>query len=103
MEKLDHTVAASVIGLATFSVWQVWQNAAPSLKELRAAHPGDHAMRTSLQDADVIVGGLTVLVAITMAWYTRDKSVILLMLLSFGILSLWSHMVLNSTALKPEN
>jgi hypothetical protein len=101
MILMERDAAAALVGIATFSVWQAWGQVAPSLSELRESG-GSLTMRTKLQDADILVGGMSLLVGTAMAIYTHDLSAMILMIFAFGIMSVWSHMVLNSESLREE-
>lgn len=98
--KWEPTAAAAVIALATYNLWQAWQGTAPSLAELREHTPGNITARQQLMDADLTVGSLALIVGIAMAIYTRDYSILILMVFSFGALSLWYHAVLASRPTK---
>ena len=94
--KWEPTAAAAVVALATFQLWQSWQGAAPRLSDLREFIPGDITAKQQLLDADLTVGSLALIVGVAMAIYTRDFSILILMIFSFGALSLWYHAVLAS-------
>lgn len=102
MTNLEPAAAATVVALATLQIYQAWNATAPSLAELRSTDP-DRAsaenvgVRQKLMDADVTIGFLALLVGVGMSVYTRNMTVLLLMICTFGGLSLWHHSVLAST------
>lgn len=94
MKLYEPSAATAVVGLAVFQLWTAWTNNAPSLAEAREAEPGDASVRQKLIDADLLVGGLAVMVGAVLAVMTRDMTALLLMLVVFGCLSMWHHAVL---------
>lgn len=94
MQTYEPTTATAVVGLAAFQLWQAWNSNAPSLAEVRAAEPGDVSVRQQLIDADLLVGGLAVIIGTAIAVMTKDATALLIMLIVFGSLSLWHHSVL---------
>lgn len=94
--SLEKEVSIAAIGLTVFSLYQTWQGAAPSMQQLRSSDKGDRAIRAQLLDAEILIGTITVLIAVALAWYTKDKASLFLLVSTFLILSLWSHAVLNS-------
>lgn len=94
--NLEPTAAAAVVALATFQLWQSWQGTAPTLAGLREYSPNNITAKQQLMDADLTVGSLALIVGVAMAIYTRDLSILVLMVFSFGALSLWYHAVLAS-------
>lgn len=93
---LEKEVSIAAIGLTVFSLYQTWQNAAPTMADLRAADKDNRGIRAQLLDAEILIGSITVLIAVALAWYTKDKASLILLVATFLILSLWSHAVLNS-------
>ena len=98
-DRWEPAAAATVIALVTFSLWQAWQGVAPGLSELRETSKGGTdwaAAHTKLKDADLTVGSLALIVGTSMAVMTKNFTVILILICSFGALSLWYHSVLNA-------
>jgi hypothetical protein len=95
MAKLEPAAAASVIGLAGFQLFTAWSNTAPSLSDLRAATPGDDSMRQKLYDADFMVGGLALALGVAFSVLSHDMTALVVMMVIFGMVSLWHHSVLN--------
>src|SRR4051794_24530408 len=94
MRAYEPTAATAVVGVACFQLWQAWNNNAPSLADARAAAAGDVSIRQRLVDADLLVGGLAVIVGVALAVMMRDMTALLIMLIVFGCLSTWHHAVL---------
>lgn len=94
MKIYDPSVATGIVGLAAFQLWSAWNSSAPSLADAREAAPGDVSVKQKLMDADILVGGLAVIVGGVLAVMTHDVTALILMLVVFGALSVWHHMVL---------
>lgn len=100
MAKYTTELAVSVVGLASFQLWQSWRDVAPSFGELRQCAPDDYDTRQRLMDADLSVGSLALLIGVAFAVMTHDYSALILMLMIFGSLSLWSHQILAAPSSK---
>lgn len=100
MAKYSTELAVSVVGLAAFQLWQSWRDVAPSFSELRQNHPNDFDVKQRLLDADLSVGSIALLIGVTLAFLTHDATALILMLVIFGSLSLWSHQILAAPASK---
>ena len=96
MRQLEPGIAASVIGLAAFPLWQVYEASAPTLAEVRLAPPGDISMRQRMLDADITVGSLAVIVGAAFAVLTKDFTAMILMLVILGTLSFWRRATANA-------
>lgn len=96
MARYDAPVAVGVIGLAGFQLLEAWNKNAPTLADIRKAHPNDVTIRQHLMDADFMVGGLAILLGITFATITHDATALIIMLVMFGSISFWFHSVLNA-------
>lgn len=99
--KLEPAAAATVIGLATFQLWNTWHDVAPSLSDLRGTshNPADRenvSARQRLYDADIIVGALALTVGVSMAVIAKDLTALIVLITMFGLLALWYHSVLAS-------
>lgn len=99
MRNVEPSLAATVVGVAGYQLLQLWNANAPSLSDVRSAHPDDHSVRQRLHDADYLVGGLTVILGVTFAVLTRDTTALMVMLVIFGSVSLWWHSVMNAPSL----
>ncbi len=98
MIELDPKITTFVIATAAFGIWTAYENNAPTLQEVRAAEPGDIQFRQRLLDADLTVGTMAVVIGGTFVYITRDYTILLLMLATFGILSLWRHSILAAAS-----
>lgn len=94
MRHYEPTAATAIVGVAAFQLWQAWNANAPTLADARKAEPGDTSVRQQLIDADLLVGGLAVIIGTVLAVMSRDVTALLIMLVVFGSLSLWHHSVL---------
>lgn len=92
--KLEPGIAASVIGLAAFQLWQAYENNAPTLADARLAPPGDISIRQRMLDADLTVGSLAVIIGGAYWIMTKDFTVLILMLAIFGTLSAWRRAII---------
>lgn len=95
MGRWEPATAASVIGVAGFQLLQSWNANAPSLSDLRTASPDDVSTRQRLHDADFMVGGLSIILGVAFAVLAKDATALVVMLVIFGSVSMWHHMVLN--------
>lgn len=62
MERLDEGVAFAALGVAVVETVKIYQDTAPSLRDLRCATPGDFTSRQLMLDADIL--GLIVVLAL---------------------------------------
>jgi hypothetical protein len=93
VSRFSPEITASVIGLAAFQLWQSWRDVAPSFQELRQAPGDDFDTRQRLMDADLSVGSLALIIGIAFGILSHDYTALILMLVIFGTLSLWSHQI----------
>jgi hypothetical protein len=99
--RYEPAVAAAVVGAAGWQLWSAWNTNAPSLADCRGAGPAtaEHlTVKQRLLDADLTVGSLALIIGVTFAVLARDLTVLLIMILIFGTLSLWHHQVLAADA-----
>ena len=98
--RYEPAVAAAVVGAAGWQLWSAWNTNAPSLAECRQAPPSEPeahlSVKQRLLDADLTVGSLALIIGVTFAVLSRDMSVLLIMVIIFGTLSLWHHSVLEA-------
>lgn len=90
-------IVATAVGFGTFELIKLWRDAAPSLKEVRAAAPADVGMRQRLMDANYMSVGVIMVIGGSFAAATKSWGVLILPLLSVAMLSYWYHCVLNSS------
>lgn len=93
----EPAAAAAVVGLACYQLAQSYTDRAPSLHDLGKAVRGD-STHQQLLDTDLTIGSIALVVGVAMTVLTKDITAMLLMLFTFGILSLWHHAILNRPA-----
>lgn len=93
MTRYAPEIAASVIGLSAWELIRTWHDIAPELSDLRGSAAGDIAMKQRLLDADILVGGISLVLGVTFGLLTKDWTALILMLVIFGIVSIWYHQV----------
>jgi hypothetical protein len=103
MTRLETPAAVAVVGLAGFQLWDAWMKNAPTLSECRGVSadrgtPEHVAVRQRWLDANMTVGSLAVIIGGVFWALTKDYTVLLIMVLIFGTLSLWHHSVLDADA-----
>lgn len=91
-------LAIAVAGVAVFTLAELWQRTAPTLSDLRGHTPGSMDAKQRLVDADVIVGIVALLGGTFIAVVTRDATALILILMTYGALSLYYHMTLAAPA-----
>lgn len=94
----ENGLAVAVAGVAIFSIAELWQRTAPSLSDLRGDQSGSLGSKQRLVDADVVVGIVAVLAGTFIAIVTRDATAMVLILITFGALSLYYHATLAAPA-----
>lgn len=94
----DNALAIAVTGVAVFSLAELWQRTAPSLSDLRGNTPGSVDAKQRLVDADVVVGIVATLAGVFIAVVTHDATAMVLILVTFGALSLYYHATLAAPA-----
>lgn len=98
MKTWEPEIAAAVVGLTTYELWQAWHNNAPTLAQVREASPNDIAIRQRLLDADITVGSLAILIGVTYGILTKDVTALIVLLCVFGALSFFHHWTLDAAA-----
>jgi len=88
-----------VLGVGLLGVVQLYENTAPSLAELREHQPGTLVARQALMDADLIIGGTTLIVALASALTMRSLWPMFFFFGGFIFVSGWHHLVLNSPSI----
>lgn len=100
MATWERGAAAAVVGLACYEIASRYMDASPSLEALYAATPDGGNVHAQLRGADLSVGGLALIVGISMYVLTKEWTVLGILLFSFGSLSVWHHIILNRPAIK---
>lgn len=96
MDKLEIGTGLAIAGVAVFSIHGVYTQHAGSLSDARTAPPGDSATHERLRDADILTGGLVLLVGGSLAVMTKAPHPFLLAVLAFGVIALYYHATLSS-------
>lgn len=94
----DDGLAVAVVGLGIFSVASLWSSIAPKLQDARGADGDDPGFHQQMRDADVIVGFVALMAGVTIAVLTHDMTAMLMILVTYGALSLYYHLVLSAPA-----
>lgn len=92
------TLATGVAGFAGYEFFKHYTSVAPSLAELRDAHGTDLDSRQKLLDADLMVGGLALLVGATASSLSKSWLPLLGTVVALCYVSGWHHWVLSSPA-----
>jgi hypothetical protein len=86
------------VALTGFAVWQLvatYTHMAPTLGDLRTNHADDTEHRQRLLDADMCVGGTSLLAGIAATWISRSWVPIALVLGAFAWVSFYHHAALS--------
>lgn len=94
--RMELTAATGVTGFAVVQLFAMYRETAPKLTDVRYAPEGDHTARQMVLDADILVGGLSILVGVSAAVLSRSWLPALLMFAGFTLISLYYHAVCNS-------
>ena len=98
MKPLTITSDMAVVAVLGFSIWEVhkaYSAAVPNMSVLRECPPGDKgALLQHLVDADITVGGITLLAGIAASVMTRSFVPLILIGGTYGILAYYHHAVL---------
>ena len=96
MKQFEPQAAAAVVGLAAYELIRTWNDMAPSLTDVRKADKSDNLTRQQLLDADVVVGILALTIGAAFAVLAKDYSVLIILIVVYGTLSLLHHYLLNA-------
>lgn len=95
METERDLLIATVSSFVVFNVWQVYENNAPTIADLRAAAPGDVVMRQRMIDSDMSIGSIALAIGLVFAYKAHDPTIIFIILALLGALSWWRHEILE--------
>lgn len=95
MQVHEPQVAVAVVGFATFELWKIWIDSAPSIADCRKSAPNDLAAKQQLYDADLVVGTLAVIIGTAYAVISKNATVLILLIVMFGALSFFHHYLMN--------
>jgi len=105
MPNDNSSLALGVLGLTTVELVKLWQSAAPTLEQVRAAPPGDMAIQQRLMDANYLGAGLALLIGGTTSFLIKSWLPIVMALGSVVLVSQWFQSVYNSdnTVMEQDN
>ena len=95
MENERDLLIASVSAIIITEMWKAYENNAPSIADLRAAQPGDVAMKQRLIDSDFTVGSIALAIGVIFAIKANDHSLIMIIAALLAALSWWRHEILE--------
>jgi len=98
METERDLVIASVSALVIFEVWKAYEVNAPSISDLRAASPGDLAMKQRLIDSDFTIGSVALAIGAIFTVKAKDPSIIVIIAALLAALSWWRYEILEGEA-----
>lgn len=94
--SVEQPVGASfILGFAGIGIITSWLTAAPKLNDLRESESGNQEITRELLDADILIGGVALILGISFTIMTHDLSALIVMLLTFGYMSAWYHLTLH--------
>lgn len=96
MDKLEIGGATALVGAAIFQIHSQYTQHAGSLSDARGADPSDLGARQRILDADVLTGGLVLLVGGSVSVFTRSAVPLALALAGFLLISAYYHATLVS-------
>lgn len=97
MDKLEVAAAVAITGASVFAIHGVYTQHAGTLYDARSAPAGDGDTRRRLTDADILTGGLALLVGGTLTGVTRRPEPIILAGVALAIVALYYHAVCESS------
>lgn len=89
-------ILVGVMALGMIQIVTLYENTAPSLKDLRQSGANDTTHAEALMDADIVVGGATLVVIIAACWATRSSMPLFLIGGGLLFVAFWHHIVLNT-------
>lgn len=99
MDKLEIGGATALVGAAVFQIHSQYTTHAGSLADAREASMNDPKTRQRISDADVLTGGLVLLVGGSVSYFTRSVVPIAIAIIGFGLISVYYHAALTGPAL----
>lgn len=84
------------MSLTTVELVKLWQAAAPTLEQVRAADPDDPAIQQRLMDANYLGAGLAILIGGSTSFLIRSWIPIVIALGSVVLVSKWWQWVYNA-------
>lgn len=92
MAVSDTTEVGLIVGamsLTTVELVKLWQSAAPTLEQVRAADPEDVAIQQRLMDANYLGAGLAILIGGSMSFLIKSWIPLVISLGSVVLVSKW--------------
>lgn len=96
VDKFDLSTGTALVGAAIFQVHSQYTSHAGSLSDTRQAAPGDMSARQRVLDADVLTGGLVLLVGGSLTVLTRSATPFIVAAAGFLLISMYYHAALVS-------
>jgi hypothetical protein len=95
---MDLGIALAITGAAVFSIHTVYTQHAGTLSDARTAPSNDPGTRQRLTDADLLTGGLVLLVGGGLAGMTGKPHALVFAVAAFAIVALYYHGASRATA-----
>ena len=91
---------ASVLALVIFEAWKIYEGNTPSLAVCRAAETDTEKadVTTQLNDADLIIGGMILIVSGSFAYYTKRPSLLIMTGILLTGLSLYRRAIIQASS-----
>lgn len=99
MDKVEVGASTALVGAGIFTIHSHYRDHAGSLSDCRNASPDDPHARQRVLDADVLTGGLVVLVGGSLSYLTKSPLPLALAVAGFVLIAGYYHGALNGPAL----
>lgn len=96
--NLDEGAAIAVISFSVLEVFRMYQSTAPKLADVRAAKKDDWKVSQQLLDADVMTGGLVVIMGLAGLFLMNRKYPLVFLFITWIAVSYYYHSVRVSPA-----
>jgi hypothetical protein len=96
MDKVEIGASTALVGAGIFSIHSHYKDNAGPLSETR--NGGGPESKQKVMDADILTGGLTLLVGGTLSYFTKSPAPLVLAALGFILISGYYHTALNGPA-----
>lgn len=100
--KLEIGAAVGLVGAGVFQLHSAYAQHAGSLPSVRSADPNDAGTAQRLMDADVLVGGMTLIVGGAISLATRQVYPLILALLGYSLTAWYYHTALRGPSIQSE-
>lgn len=95
MDRLEIGASTALVGAGIFSIHSHYKDHAGPLADIRSASPTDKGACQRVLDADILTGGLVILVGGSLSYMTGKASPMVLAVLGFALISVYYHASLN--------